>query len=1016
MDLRHIGLTSLLGLAWGAEPRLPEGLPSAQILTPKSGFTGAYPRAVVEDAENRLWVATDLGGLFVGDGLRFLKVDLPDPLKGKGIGDLAQDGHGRIWLLSEMGLGCWERGTWRLDASIRGRAVKVRRRTEGLFGRPDGTLAVVASGRAFHLPPGGAPEPLTLPGEEAEGEPSLAWRGNRLVANRGGRCWQKEGPGWAALPTLALSSDERPQGPIRSDGEGHLYLLTNRRLCHLAPNGPGWRKVDFTPTGDGVRMSSLRDGRIWILQDGQAHCCRGGTLTTQPMPRDLSLYGAEARCLDAEGSLWIARTDLVRISVPGLASAHAGQGFPPAKEVWNIRRDATGALWVASEAGLFRGDAQGWRAVPGTPSAHGLEPGPDGCWYVRSRGRLLRVEPRALRASALPIPLKPGGLDILRGPVIQGSRLWVVDPEGRLAAATWGAGRWTWAWEPLQAPAGGNPSLLTDEQGRPWLIHEHRVFCRVEGRWEEIPLSGRRLVDLTFPNPLQGLAVQFSPPMVFRLERNPSGWMLSPLLGPKAFPGIGTMYAVRQDAQGTLWLNTDRGVVSVSGSPARLRRFGSDLGLPAEDTDQGALLLDGNRVWVGTALGLGEIRVDRQSGFPPAAAPLLLEARCGSWVRPGPEAQLAIRHGQGSMVWELGFPGAVRGEGAHFEFREEGGDWAALAGTALQFPEISPGRHTYEVRMVSFLGQAGPSRKLDIHVQPPWYRHPLAQGFWALLAAGALWLALRWRMRRMNRRNRDLSLAVAQATEELRSRERDLELVNRRLYELNDAKNRIIGLAAHDLRNPLSGILLHCELLQEEGQGSEETGKSVGAIRSLGETMRNLIQRLLDVHAIEAGHAAAPEVGELDLAAALASALERACKAAERKGIVLVLADQGPAMAQGPAIALGDSAQVGQILDNFLSNAVKFSPPGTTVTLRLESSGRGWRAFVQDQGPGLRPEDMDRVFCEYARLSARPTAGEASVGLGLSLVKRMAEAMHGSVGVESGQGGGATFWLELPKA
>ena len=77
---------------------------------------------------------------------------------------------------------------------------------------------------------------------------------------------------------------------------------------------------------------------------------------------------------------------------------------------------------------------------------------------------------------------------------------------------------------------------------------------------------------------------------------------------------------------------------------------------------------------------------------------------------------------------------------------------------------------------------------------------------------------------------------------------------------------------------------------------------------------------------------------------------------------------------------------------------------------------RNWRASVRDQGPGLSEKDMGMVFGEYARLSARPTAGEASVGLGLSIVKRMAEAMGGSVGVESVHGQGATFWLELPEA
>jgi signal transduction histidine kinase len=369
---------------------------------------------------------------------------------------------------------------------------------------------------------------------------------------------------------------------------------------------------------------------------------------------------------------------------------------------------------------------------------------------------------------------------------------------------------------------------------------------------------------------------------------------------------------------------------------------------------------------------------------------------------------MTIRHGQGSVVWELGFPGPARGEGAHFEFREARGTWATLAGTALQFPVISPGDHTYEVRVVPMLGPPGPARRLEIHVLPPWYRHPLAYTLWVLTLAGTVILGFRWRLRRLERRNRELSLAVAQATEGLRARENDLELVNRRLYELNDAKNRIIGLAAHDLRNPLTGILLNCELLQEDLQHPKAL-KSLGAIRALGATMMTLIQRLLNVHAVEAGHAEAPRIEALDLGPTLAMTLERAQTAAGRKRITLIFASPRSAM------AMGDPAQVGQILDNFLSNAVKFSLPGTTITLDLEDQGGWWRASVKDQGPGLTAEDLDRAFGEYARLSALPTAGESSVGLGLSLVKRMAEAMGGRVGVESLPGRGATFWLDLPK-
>jgi len=1016
MDLRCLGLLLLLGIARAgssgpAEPR--PGLPSAQILTPRSGFTGAYPRSLLTDREGRLWVATDLGGLFVGDGLRFLSVPLPEPLRGVGISDMAQDPGRRIWLLTREGLGTLMQGTWRVDGTIRDRPESPRRRTAGIFVHPKGTTVLVASGQGYRIRGQGWPEPMTLPGSATDGEPSLVWQGDLLVANRGGRFWREDEQGWADLPSVPLAPLERPQGPVRSDVQGHLYLLTDQRLFHLAPGAGAWQTLPFTPSGDALRMSRLEDGHIWILENGHAHRGLGGVLDRLPMPHDLSLYGAEAKHLDAEGNLWIARTDLVRIPVLGLVLSHTGPGFPPAREVWNILRDRDGALWVAAEGGLFRRDTHGWRTVKEVATAHGLDVGPDGALYLRSRRRLMRVDPHTLRPTPQAIPLQPGGLQIRRGPVIQGRRMWVTDTEGRLAVADWDGRSWTWQWERSLPEIGTNPYLFRDEQGRPWYALDHQVYCQVAGQWEEVPMPyQRRMVDLTFPSPDSGLAVQFSPPALLSLKRSSVGWTVKPLLGPDELRGIGAMYAVRQDAHGAIWLNTDRGAVRMEPSqPGRLQLFSTELGLPGEDTNQGALFLEADRVWVGTALGLGEIRLGTGGGLPPLTPPSLLEARCGPWTRTGPDPAMTIRHGQGSLVWELGFPGAARGEGAHFEFREVGGAWTALAGKALQFPEISPGHHAYEVRVAPFLGESGPSRRLEIHVLPPWYRHPLALALWVLLLAGAVHLAFRWRLQVLKRRNLDLSLAVATATEGLRAREQDLELVNRRLYELNDAKNRIIGLAAHDLRNPLSGILLTCELLAEDVQAPEAL-KSVGAIRGMGHTMMDLIQRLLDVHAIEAGHAEAPKLQTLDLLAALQQARERALSPAGRKRINVSCQEGGHTVAP----ARGDLAQVGQVLDNFLSNAVKFSSPGAGIWLELQDRGDLWRVSVRDEGPGLTAEDLERVFTEYGRLSARPTAGESSVGLGLSLVKRMTEAMGGAVGVQSAPGRGATFWLELPKA
>jgi signal transduction histidine kinase len=103
-----------------------------------------------------------------------------------------------------------------------------------------------------------------------------------------------------------------------------------------------------------------------------------------------------------------------------------------------------------------------------------------------------------------------------------------------------------------------------------------------------------------------------------------------------------------------------------------------------------------------------------------------------------------------------------------------------------------------------------------------------------------------------------------------------------------------------------------------------------------------------------------------------------------------------------------------QVLDNLISNAVKYSPLGKRILVRVVNTDRAVRIEIQDEGPGLSEDDKSKLFGKFARLSARPTGGEYSTGLGLSIVKKMVEAMNGKVWCESELGKGATFIVELP--
>ncbi|MBS1493891.1 MAG: tetratricopeptide repeat-containing sensor histidine kinase [Bacteroidetes bacterium] len=245
-------------------------------------------------------------------------------------------------------------------------------------------------------------------------------------------------------------------------------------------------------------------------------------------------------------------------------------------------------------------------------------------------------------------------------------------------------------------------------------------------------------------------------------------------------------------------------------------------------------------------------------------------------------------------------------------------------------------------------------------------------------------------------------------------RQKSIELtkLNDRLEDINNQKNEFLGIASHDLRDPISSIHAIAEILREENiklNESEIVEYSDGIIK-LSEKLLGLLKNLLNVNRIESGsYNYTFNTVNLNI---IAEEIVRQYKgSAEEKNIEVLLERSAKA-----ANIKADEYSIEQILSNLISNGIKFTYPGKKVYVRITENDKKIKLQIEDEGQGVKPTELNKLFEKFAKISSKPTGGELSTGLGLSIVKKLTEIMKGTIAVESEPGKGTKFTLEFNKA
>ena len=252
---------------------------------------------------------------------------------------------------------------------------------------------------------------------------------------------------------------------------------------------------------------------------------------------------------------------------------------------------------------------------------------------------------------------------------------------------------------------------------------------------------------------------------------------------------------------------------------------------------------------------------------------------------------------------------------------------------------------------------------------------------------------------------------LARLNNDLVTAQRELARTIAELQRLNDYKDELLGMAAHDLRSPLTANAGFIRFLQEDSQDLPENTRTLLAhLRTNSEYMQRLVESVLDFAAIQSGRvrlqleSCAPE-------SIVESVMQTMRILAEARGIAIRLQVDG----EMPQMRL-DRVKIQQVVQNLVANAVQYTPNGGAVDVRMHRAGSGVEIEFEDRGPGIPPGELPDLFKPFTRLTTSKFSKHRSVGLGLAITRRLVEAHGGTIEVRSEVGRGTTFVVALPEA
>ncbi|WP_269533494.1 diguanylate cyclase [Chitinimonas sp. BJYL2] len=766
-------LCSSAVLAKPLDTQDPEGRWTFRTYGREEGLGSLRINLLAQDPVGFVWAATD-DGLYRFDGHRFRRFGEQDGLPGRLINALRLDAQGQLWVGTDKGPARW-RGE-RFDAALPGYPDKLGVEDIGLG--PEGQLWLatregiyVGTATGVGLLAGGPGGRFHAVSLDPDGQtmwiakPRALWR------------WHAS-KGWETAHAELFGETREELDQIMAAPDGRVWARTSHHHYVRPAGATRFEVVPELVRADTylARMQIAADGAIWFPTETGVSRWQADHWQHWGLAQGLPTDFVRASLVDREGNLWLGSLGLHRLVGRGVWRAHTPrQGLPA--NVWSVARDVKGQLLVGTETGLIQARARAWQRVPDTTDkqVRALLPLDDGSVLFGGKPYgLWRWDGRQLQA----IPLPDDGQRVLRL-LADGGVVWAGTYHAGLLRGVRRNGSWQFVREPV--PGGTIDEriahLLKDRQGRVWATGSDGLACLEAGRWHRY-----RATDGLASNKTLYLAESASGHFYLayldqpgRISTFPSPARCGDALRVGAGPKMPErdIYLLGETPDGALWVGHTAGLTRFAAPQAsepHAFRFGLEDGLLDEELNAMAMLAEADgRIWLGTRSGLAEFVPAHFAGQPAPPRVALLSARLGQVGLQADGREVTVAHRHNVLEVEFAAMSFLDAASVHYEVRLLGQEtaWRDTMNRESRYTALSPGSYRLEVRARFREGAWGPVTALAFQIEPPWWRTRLAMGAAGLTLVLLVYLALRWRLHRLQVRTRELELMVTTRTTEL---------------------------------------------------------------------------------------------------------------------------------------------------------------------------------------------------------------------------------------------------------